>query len=92
MFTQGILTERERINTAVLLVLTSSDKLLFKRNYIFLFYKTTYSNEEVNCTEPHPSVRVPWVGTFLPAKSQATVLEDALSLASWAGMTLSTMT
>ncbi len=25
----------------------------------FLFFKTTYSNEEVNCTKPFPSVRLP---------------------------------
>ena len=27
---------------------------------IYLCYKTTYFNEEVNCTEPPPSVNVPW--------------------------------
>jgi hypothetical protein len=27
---------------------------------IFLFYKTTYLNEEVNCTEFSNSVRIPW--------------------------------
>jgi hypothetical protein len=26
---------------------------------IFTFYKTSYLNEEVNCTEPSPSVSVP---------------------------------
>jgi len=25
------------------------------------FTKTIYLNEEVNCTEPSPSVRVPWL-------------------------------
>ncbi len=30
------------------------------QNYNFLFYKTTYLNDEVNCTENSPSVRVPW--------------------------------
>jgi len=24
------------------------------------FYKTSYLNEEVNCTEPSPSVSFPW--------------------------------
>ncbi len=27
---------------------------------IYLCYKTTYLNEEVNCTEPPPSFSVPW--------------------------------
>jgi len=26
------------------------------------FYKTDYLNEEVNCTEPSPSVSIPWLG------------------------------
>jgi hypothetical protein len=26
---------------------------------MYLFYKTSYPNEEVNCTEPSPSVSVP---------------------------------
>ncbi len=34
-------------------------------NYIFLFYKTTYLNEEVNCTGPSLTVRVPWPIHFL---------------------------
>jgi hypothetical protein len=36
-------------------------KILF-----FLFYKTSYYNEEVNCTEPFPSVSIPWKNKFLP--------------------------
>jgi len=28
--------------------------------FIYLCYKTSYLNEEVNCTEPYPSVGVPW--------------------------------
>jgi hypothetical protein len=31
-----------------------------KRKLNFPFYKTTYLNEEVNCTEPSVSIRVPW--------------------------------
>ncbi len=27
---------------------------------MFLFHKTSYLNQEVDCTEPSPSVRVPW--------------------------------
>ncbi len=30
---------------------------------IYLFNKTSYHNEEVNCTEPSPSVSVPCVCT-----------------------------
>ncbi len=29
-------------------------------NIIYLCYKTSYLNEEVNCTEALPSVSVPW--------------------------------
>jgi hypothetical protein len=42
------------------LVLNSLDQLLFENeNIIYVFYKTCYLNEEVNCIEPSPSVRVP---------------------------------
>ncbi len=51
---------RGRISTANHLVLTSSDQLLFILElYFSFFYKTTYLNEEVNCTKPFPLVRVP---------------------------------
>jgi hypothetical protein len=30
---------------------------------MFLFYKTSYLNEEVNCTESSLAVRVPWFFT-----------------------------
>jgi hypothetical protein len=44
-----------------ILVLTSLDRLLFKiENIIYLGYKTSYLNEEFNCTEPSPSIGVPW--------------------------------
>jgi hypothetical protein len=33
---------------------------LYIENIINLFYKTSYLNEEVNCTEPSPLVRIPW--------------------------------
>jgi len=42
---------------ADLLELANSDQLLLMLNNVFLFiYKTSYLNEEVNCTEPSPSV------------------------------------
>jgi hypothetical protein len=33
--------------------------LFYKEDIIYLFYKTSYLKEEVNCTEPYPSVSVP---------------------------------
>jgi hypothetical protein len=41
-----------------LLILASLDQPLFK--IIDLFYKTNYLNKEVNCTNPSPSVSIPW--------------------------------
>jgi len=48
-----------RISTVGLHVLTSSDQLLLIPQKYFLFYKTSCLNEEINCTEPSPSVSVP---------------------------------
>jgi len=47
------------ISTVDLLELTNSDRLLFIENMINLLYETSHLNEEVNCTEPSSSVRVP---------------------------------
>jgi hypothetical protein len=45
-----------------LLVLTSSDRLLFLlKLYYYFFYKTTYLIKEVNCTKPSPSVSIAWL-------------------------------
>ncbi len=52
---------RGRISTIDLLVLTSSDQLLFILKLYFLSYKTSYLNKEVNCIVPSLSVRVPWL-------------------------------
>ncbi len=50
-----------RLSTVDLLVLASLDQLIFYWKYYLLFYKTSYLNEEVNCTEPSSSsVSVPW--------------------------------
>jgi hypothetical protein len=38
---------------------------------IFFFYKTTYLNEEVNCTEPSRSVRIPWP---VPPRRKITIM------------------
>jgi hypothetical protein len=65
---QGILTEGEGSVRLTSWVLTSLDLLLFTFK-IYVLYKTSYLNEEVNCTEPFPLVRVPWsklMLTFYP--------------------------
>ena len=65
---QGSLTEREgsvRLTSLHLPVYTS----LFKtENIIYLCYKTSYLNEEVNCTEPFPSVSIPCTNLQLNKK------------------------
>ncbi len=53
MYTQGSLTEGEGS-----VQLTSSAAFILKLNFPFL--QTIYPYEEVNCTEPSPSVRAPW--------------------------------
>jgi len=68
VFTQGTLSEGEGSGTADLQVLTSLDKLIFRLKIVFtFFYKTSYLNEEVNCTEPSPSVSIPWFTASLAA-------------------------
>jgi len=51
-----ILTEKGRISTVDLLILTSSDfrSVACNTGKEFVFYKTSYLNEEVNRTEPTP--------------------------------------
>ncbi len=52
---------RGRISTIDLLVLTNLDQLLsILKLYFSVFTHQPIFNEEVNCTEPSPSVRVPW--------------------------------
>ncbi len=41
-----------KISTVDLLVLTSLDMLILYLKYYLPFFKTSYLNEEVNCTEP----------------------------------------
>jgi hypothetical protein len=52
---------RGRLSTVDLLVLTSLDQLLFYWKYLTFFQKTSYPNQEVNGTEPSPSVSIPWI-------------------------------
>jgi hypothetical protein len=47
------------ISTVDLLLLISCGQLLFIVKLYFSLFKTKYLNEEVNCTQPSPSVRVP---------------------------------
>jgi hypothetical protein len=56
---QGSLTEGVRLSTVDLLVVTGLDQLFCFENITCIFYITTYLNEEVNCTEPSPSVSNP---------------------------------
>jgi hypothetical protein len=59
-FDHGILTEGEKavqLNSLYQLVYISS--FLNIENIVYFFYKTSYPDEEVNCTEPSPSVSVP---------------------------------
>ncbi len=55
---------RGRLSTVDLLVLSSLDQLLFLWKYYLPFYKTSCPNEEVNCSEPFPSVSIPWYWSF----------------------------
>ncbi len=61
-----------RLSTVDLLVLTSLDQLLLIIKFLFhLCYKTSYLNEEVNCTVPSPSVSFPWMRYLaLPSKKE----------------------
>jgi hypothetical protein len=57
-----------RLSTVDLLVRTCLNQVHFYiENVIYIFNKTSYFNEEVNRTDPSPSVSIPWSG--LPAPS-----------------------
>ncbi len=55
---QGAFTERETVSTIVLLVINSLVQLLLILKWYLLFCKTSNLNEEVNSTEPFPTVSV----------------------------------
>jgi hypothetical protein len=56
----GSLTEGE-LSTVDRLEPTSLEELLLIVKLLFSFcYNTSFLNEEVNCTEPSPSISVPW--------------------------------
>jgi len=57
---------RGRLSTVDLLVLTSLDQILILLEILFtFFYKTSYPTEEINCTQPAPSVSIPLVQIHL---------------------------
>jgi hypothetical protein len=58
MLEAGIPYWRGRLSTVDLLELTGSDQLLLIVQTLF-FCKTSYVNEEANCSGPSPSVSVP---------------------------------
>jgi hypothetical protein len=53
---------RGRPSIVDLLVLTILDQLLLIYYHYLPFYKITYLNEEVSCTEPSPLVSIPQFG------------------------------
>ncbi len=63
----GKTNKRGRLSTVDLLVPTSLDQLISYWEYYLSIYKTGYLNKEVNCTEPSPSVSIPWAN-FSPKK------------------------
>ncbi len=54
-----------RLSTVDLLVLTFFDQLLFKLKIFFTFIQKSNLNEVFNCTDPSPSVGIPWIGNKL---------------------------
>ncbi len=66
---------RGRPGTVGLPVQTTLVQLLFISKILFTFFhKTSYLNEEVDCTEPSLSVSVPW---FLPLTIGEHVLDTS---------------
>jgi len=53
-----------RLSTVDLLARTSLDQLLWILIVLFIYFKTSFLNEEVNCTEPSPTVSIPWTLTL----------------------------
>ncbi len=63
---QGTLTEREgTVQLTSLYQPVQNSCFLYCKHY-FLSYKTSYLNGEVICTEPFPSVCIPWPQTLSP--------------------------
>ncbi len=49
-------------------------------NIIYLCYKTSYLNEEVNCTDPSPSVSIPCMQALRTSPSDATTFHTSKKL------------
>ncbi len=49
-----------RLSTVDHLAQTSLDQLLLIMQILITVYKTSYLNEETNCTDPSPSGSIPW--------------------------------
>ncbi len=78
MLQQGSLTKGGKLSSVDLFVLTSLEQVIFILKIIFTsFCKTSYLNQEVNCTEPSPSVWLPWIQPHLQASNMLkTLVED----------------
>jgi hypothetical protein len=60
MSNQGSLTEREGLVQLTSFTSEFRSAPFYIENIIYNFYKTSYINEEVNCTETSHSVSFPW--------------------------------
>jgi hypothetical protein len=79
---QGTLTEGEGSVQLTSLVLTSLDQLFLIMQTLFTFYKMScYLNEEVNRTEPSPSVSAPCTHTLAYLDSEPRVKKVFITLA-----------
>jgi hypothetical protein len=77
---QGSLTKRGRLSKVDLLVLASLDQLLLILKILFTWFKTSYHNEEVNCTDSPPSVSFPGK----PFQPCLWVRPEHIQMGSWA--------
>jgi hypothetical protein len=67
---QGSLTEVEgSVQFTSLYLLAYISCFLYGKYYLLFFYKTSYLNEEANCTDPSLSVRIPWMDKHLELSS-----------------------
>ncbi len=74
-YAQGCLILRQRCSTVHLLVFAELRSAPFCIEIIlYLSYKTSYLNEEVNCTKPFPSGRVPFYIASLKRIKESTII------------------
>ncbi len=87
--TREVLLKGKAQYRITLLPLISLDQLIFKAKMLFtFFYKTSYLNEEVNCTEPFPLVGVSCTDRrIVHIKTIKILLEiDEVKLANYGGI------